>query len=294
MGAGRHDPPRRSGNDVQPLASGAAVDGWVDAPAACDHCGVRRRRAITYVLWHESGTLAQVGTSCLADFTGTAEPLSRIGACSAHARALAELDRAAEAERQGVAYVPLADLLANVVAIAERAGFVGRSEASRKRQRPTYERAFEELAKGREIPRSAHERAAEIERWVLGELRNSPRKGAFERRLVATFDLGERVHPDRAALVAAAYRAWQRGRVRDDYVGEPGEGIEVVVEVRDVRRTERSSRWGEVFWHRLRDDVGHDLAWFAVGAPLEPGARVRLSGSVRRHDQFRGSRGDGA
>jgi hypothetical protein len=90
--------------------------------------------------------------------------------------------------------------------------------------------------------------------------------------------------------VASAYPAWLRARApdRDRYVGEPGERVEVAVAVLDVRKTERGSRWGDVFWHRLRDDEGRQLAWFAVGTRLEPGSRVRLSGTVRRHDRFAG------
>jgi hypothetical protein len=40
------------------------------AAATCDHCHTKRDRTATIILRDESGTLARVGKSCLADFTG--------------------------------------------------------------------------------------------------------------------------------------------------------------------------------------------------------------------------------
>jgi hypothetical protein len=40
----------------------------------CDHCGKRRTRANTYVLVHEDGRVAQVGSTCIKAFLGVASP----------------------------------------------------------------------------------------------------------------------------------------------------------------------------------------------------------------------------
>lgn len=40
---------------------------------ACDHCKSSRRRNDTYVLAHEDGRLAQVGSTCIDDFLGSAD-----------------------------------------------------------------------------------------------------------------------------------------------------------------------------------------------------------------------------
>jgi hypothetical protein len=43
--------------------------------AGCDHCGLRRRRAQTYVVTHvDTGELVQVGSGCLRDFLGGQDP----------------------------------------------------------------------------------------------------------------------------------------------------------------------------------------------------------------------------
>ena len=44
-------------------------------PDNCDHCGYRRRRNDTYVVWNEeTGETKQVGSSCLKDFIGHENP----------------------------------------------------------------------------------------------------------------------------------------------------------------------------------------------------------------------------
>lgn len=40
----------------------------------CDHCGYKRNRNDTYVVEHEDGRQAQVGSNCLIDFTGYGSP----------------------------------------------------------------------------------------------------------------------------------------------------------------------------------------------------------------------------
>jgi len=41
-----------------------------DTPQNCDHCGYKRRRNKTFVLAHDDGQTAQVGSTCLSDYLG--------------------------------------------------------------------------------------------------------------------------------------------------------------------------------------------------------------------------------
>ncbi len=45
-----------------------------DAQQFCDQCETRRRRIDTYIVMHDDGRTAQVGSDCLKDFTGHASP----------------------------------------------------------------------------------------------------------------------------------------------------------------------------------------------------------------------------
>lgn len=45
-----------------------------DAPCKCDHCNLPRVRRDSHLVLHDSGALKQVGSSCIADFLGHADP----------------------------------------------------------------------------------------------------------------------------------------------------------------------------------------------------------------------------
>src|SRR5205085_4627574 len=46
------------------------TEAWSRSEGWCEHCRTRRARRTTYLLRDEDGRLAQVGSSCLAEFTG--------------------------------------------------------------------------------------------------------------------------------------------------------------------------------------------------------------------------------
>jgi hypothetical protein len=277
-------------NEVESL-DGEAVDvgRWQLAEARCEHCGLRRRRSITFVLRHESGQLAQVGSSCVGDFTGGRNPLADLGAASAVQRQAAEeLTRAAAPRR-----VALAEYLGHVAAsVAEAGRFVSKAEAAERGAKATWEAAKERLERGAGLSAGERDIGIEIESWVLSELREDGERSRFESRLVAVFELAEHVEPERMAIAAAAFPAFQAARRRaavGEACAEVGEWVESEVEVVEVRPVRRRSRYGQVFWHTLRDREGHWLAWYAVGRELEPGRTYALRGRVRRHDH-RGER----
>ncbi len=63
----------------------------------CDHCKTRRYRIDTYVVQHDDGRTAQVGSDCLKDFTGHASP----DAIARFAEYLMELDALMGNESEG-------------------------------------------------------------------------------------------------------------------------------------------------------------------------------------------------
>jgi hypothetical protein len=275
-------------NEIERL-SGAAIDGgrWLGAAPRCDHCGLRRRRRTTVVLRHRSGQLAQVGTSCLADFTGERDPLARLVAARATEGAREALEQAASRSE----YVDLREYLAQVCTVAAAEGFVSVRRAAVDGEEPTWSRALERIRRGCRLRPAERELAAELAAWVLHELAEREELGGCEERLVAVFQLGDAVPEESLPLVCSAWFAHERESsraVRSEYAADVGETVVADVEVLDVRLTKRPSRYGPVRWHRLRDARGHELAWFAVGAELEVGSRVRLRGRVRRHAAFAG------
>lgn len=63
------------GGNLVLRAPGIETDltGWRQCGSRCQHCGLSRKRAETFLLQHESGALLQVGRQCLKDYTGTAD-----------------------------------------------------------------------------------------------------------------------------------------------------------------------------------------------------------------------------
>jgi hypothetical protein len=43
---------------------------WSGAEPWCEHCGLLRRRTVTYLVRDGSGEVRQIGSSCLRDYTG--------------------------------------------------------------------------------------------------------------------------------------------------------------------------------------------------------------------------------
>lgn len=272
--------------EVEPLGPSLDAARWETALARCDHCGLRRDRKHTLVLRHDSGTLAQIGTSCVADFTGDRDALGGLRASRLRRAAREALAESSVAEVGS--YAPLRPLLAHAIADADARGFVGRREATDQRE-ATYAVALKRCAADQALDSADYAAAAQLESWVLHELAERDELSGYEKRLVAAFQLAERVDVGRAALVVSAIVARRRdGAQAPAYLGEVGETVTVEVEVLRVTKTKRGSRFGDVYWHRMRDQAQREVAWYAVGTTLSEGASYTLRGRVRRHDTFRG------
>lgn len=270
------------GTSVELLGDRLPAGEWSEAEPRCDHCGLRRARKTTLLLEHTSGDVAQVGSGCLEDFTGSADPLAAI----ALERDLAAASAGEPQQQEEEAEPPVAVFLAAVVALAREEGFTTKAEAS-ETSPATAELAAGRVAAGVEesdVDRSA---GAALEEWVLGDLAAQPELGGYERRLVSVFRRSERVGERDRAMIASAWALRSRGAAHE-YLAAAGESVEVEVLVESTSPLERRSRHGEVIRHQMSDQVGHRIVWFAVGRELEEGSRYRLKGKVRRQDRFRG------
>lgn len=121
----------------------------------------------------------------------------------------------------------------------------------------------------------------------LKHLGRRRRPSEYERRLLRLLKRGGRLSRREAAVVGGLYPAEERWR-GSAFLGPVGMRIEAQVEVQVVRAAGQN-RFGEVTWHGMRDDWNRFISWFASGGRrLEPGARYRLRGRVRRHGEWRG------
>ena len=130
-----------SGDTVAMIRKSPFFEGDIAADAfstdaRCDHCQTSRRRNDTYVVEHDDGRQAQVGSNCLKDFTGHGSPEAVIRYLNLlyAARALAEQGDADpdepgyEGGRQAMSW-HLVDFLTHTQAAIRVGGFLSRSKA---------------------------------------------------------------------------------------------------------------------------------------------------------------------
>ena len=257
----------------------------------CDHCGLRRRRVETFVVWHAiSQRLRQVGTGCLRDFLGGHD--SERWCHQAEYVLLARESLAADASPPHAPDV--ADDGVPVDAFAAHAAMVLRTDGwiSRERARQTGELASADTALDslRSTPHAPHHGdvalAATGLRWARELLAAKPGLSDFERDATLAVSLGRLVTARERGLVCALIAVYRRRRAGSRHLGRVGEWLEVVVLVeRVVDRPSR--RHGSVRRHDLIDFDGNRFAWWQTsGAPLHPGRAVRLGGRVERHTRF--------
>lgn len=204
----RHRPGRPTVVEIVQQGAGINADAWSRSAGWCEYCRTRRSRRVTYLLRHNDGRLAQIGSSCLAEFTGHPSPLRR----------LRPRGRRPGRRRPGVRspspaeYVEARDYLAHVAQAILDSRFTAAAAATR--QRPaTWSQALASLNRGDASTSRAQSRADEALHWVRRELAHSGRLDDFERRLIAVLGhdrLTRRELPTAAVAVYAYHRHLRR------------------------------------------------------------------------------------
>ena len=78
-------------------------------------------------------------------------------------------------------------------------------------------------------------------------------------------------------------------RAQSDHLGSVGERLTVTAQI--VCERVRDGQWGASTWFLLKTAEGHVLTWQASGSfTVEEGDNVTLTGTVKRHDEYRGGR----
>ena len=267
----------------------------------CDHCQLARDRKDTFLVRRDGATeVRQVGSSCLKDFTGHADPhalaemAEMIGALDAFANECEGYDP--DAEPGGESLVGLEKYLTYVSLAVDTHGWVSRSNAfgpdlptadaaisamfSKKRDRPTPEQKHRDEA------------AAAIE-WALGHFDPSDHDlNDYEWNVaqVVKLDAIRYKHIGIAASVIPAYRRELEQRLALEhsagYVGEPKQRIQFdSLTVESVRTIE--SYYGASYLHTMHDPDGHVLVWFASNFQAKPGDVLTGKGTIKEHSEFR-------
>lgn len=266
----RHRPGRPTIVELAPGTERVDVDAWSRSEGWCEHCRTRRTRRITYLLRRRNGALAQVGSTCLAEFIRDPDP-TRILRPSRRLRAPHEGHRHLQ-RRTASDYIDTRAYLAHVAQAVFDGGFVSTAAATRGNP-ATWSQALATLDVARSPSARARRRAQQTIEWARHELIAHPTRDDFERRLVRVLDedrLTLRELPTAAAGIYAYHQHLRRQiaarEQAGEFLGEPGEVITASLTVRRVERV--ATRSGPVQRHFLSDELGRMVVWDARSQTL--------------------------
>ena len=275
----------------------------------CDHCQLVRNRRDTYLVRNaDSSEWLQIGSSCLRDFTGHADP----HALARYAENLAEFGSLAEIAQSpgdgvGRSYVEISAWLAGCARSIREDGWMSGHRAWELGSISTRERVEDNLhapAYRRWRPTLVDEGvAAATLAWVRGELANQAELTDYEYNLVVAC---RPTYVERRVLgiVTSAIVTWQRAVSREaerqaaakesawqGSVGEVWQGTAVVSSYSTT-----DGMYGVTHVVKLRDPSGNRFTWFASRLPATDGATwapevgkaVDISGRVKAHSEWKG------
>jgi hypothetical protein len=274
----------------------------------CDHCQTFRNRKDTYIVAHEDGRVAQVGSNCIKDFLGHANP----HLLAEYAEWVRDLNAAAEGEEEGFSGGGMysefsgwkldAFLTLTAASIREE-GWLSRTAARDEMYKTaTADKVTRFLTARKPAPRdiivTTDEDAATAEAaltWGQTEMEDN---SEYTHNLKVALKLGV-VTWKTSGLVASLVMAYQRemGKLAereaaakapyaDGFLGDEGTKIEVTVTV--TREITIEGNYGTTHLYLMTAEDGHWLKWFSSNGILDAGQTYRLRGTVKGHDTREG------
>lgn len=277
----------------------------------CDVCGTARDRRDTYVVQRD-GVQMQVGSNCLARFMGIRpaglwmldfDPDVSEGVTEPPASARVQ-------ERRDPVQV-----LSLGLAVAERYGWVSRAASGGLRQPSTADRVFEVmanrprteeqkaefaelLARSNELDSEAEE-VLEFARNIEGNsdyvqnmraIAGAETVGSRNTAMLLSAIGSSRRAKEQAAERAAAAKAKAQVAKTSQWVGKEKEKISDV-DVTVVSARAVAGDYGTTTIVTMRDTDGNQFKWWATGDKsneITPGARMRMKGTIKGHDEYQG------
>lgn len=292
----------------------------------CDHCHTNRRRTATFVVRHEDGSTKCVGRNCLKDFLGYhADPHTLAGA----AELLAELGALCESAGDdewlggggwyGDRNWDMKRWLTTAAARIRLFGWVSRGKSREDEMagirtlatadvvlkiytppNPTNHEAVklhEELLAAHPESEADAKTAEEAVEWAKVIPEGERNDYLANVNLVARVGTVSRKTAGIAASILVAHaravgreieRAKMAARPESNWIGEKGKRI-AYLKVTCDKVIMRETDFGITGIHKLHDEAGNDLVWFAsAGAVIKEGESVWIAGTVKGHNEFRG------
>ena len=282
----------------------------------CEHCGYDRKRKDTYIVRNDDGRQAQVGRTCLKDFTGHQSP----EAIATWAEIIACLDEMCEGFEggfggRGERYYSLLEVLELAACVIRRDGFTSKKRAMELEEQgmhvtpsagtvswifaPTFgtgraadkEREAKAAYKVEDVDKAkatlAQDWAANLDAAVTNDY-------LWNLRVVANMEMITGRNMGLAVSMIAAYQREvdklanieyeRKNRPVSQFVGEIKKREDFTVTVKKLMVFE--NQYISTL-HIMVDEAGNTLTWFKSGhADMEEGSKYVLKGTVVEHEVY--------
>jgi len=286
---------------------------YFDNDPVCDHCGKIRRRNQTFVLKHEDGHHTQVGRQCIKDFLGH-DPSGIVRLLTAMWKLLESFSDEDNDEWYGRGGGGNRDwqfehdqVLKATAAIIRTFGWVPRSAADPDTGReatssivldvliPPYDKYSrkrkEALMENIEWDEEKDQAEAEgAVAWLEEQEANNEYMHNLK-AIAKAESVPSRMFGYWCSLVSAYQRAQERLRINlaqkktNEWVGEEKDKIETIVKVVGLRYFD--GRYGTTTLHRMLDEEGRTLTWFAsCKSHMDEGMTYRIKGTIKKLDEY--------
>ena len=277
--------------------------GSADLPVAyhtvepkCEHCNLARNRVTTYVVENEAGTLRQVGSTCLKDFTGHANP-----------HALAELytmvqmfcDDAAEQVPDSefdpigggrISYIQAETYMAYAARAVRVDGYTKRSDPLGATADLCLSAQFSRSPETPQPEEKDFEKARQVILWARN-LGSEGLNGYLWNVFTVLAD--DYILIRHIGIAASAIVAYNRATERQlegaasEFVGEVKKRLMFPhLEVTFVRAFD--GNYGTTYLHKMVDPEGNQFTWWAsIPEPFDVGDMLTGKGSVKDHEVYR-------
>ena len=279
------------------------------ADAKCDHCGVARNRKVTFLMRSADGYAreAQVGSSCLKDFTGHANPMTILALAEDFEQTFEAIERLGNTPGTAMAVErpsTVAEVIAAAWACVEKDGKWRPREHNQRGTADDVKRLLLGEHGGRDRIGDAHYKMAE-ETIAFVQSERFLQRGSEYTHKLRTLASREHVDADKIGLVASAVAAHQRYKRKSEsadansaakppYVsewkGEKDKKITTAIVVDGDPGV--NTKYGTKTLSILRDiDTGVKLTWLNSGrSALAEGETYNITGTVKAHVERDGLR----
>jgi hypothetical protein len=297
------------GEEAAKAVEAADLTAYRHAGPNCDHCGYRRNRKQTYVLYEvASGQMRQIGTNCVKDYIPGANNPERVAAWAEWLQALyADLGYESGddgfgdiAVGAGRTVIPTDEYLYNVAAVIRQVGWAPRWTKDGYGEFYRNHMATADRAKDNYLERNAKLRIEVTDEdveiadtalaWVRDDLAERDELDEYQHNLT-TYAKSEYLPEKGDGFIASIIGAYQRELQRkleaekaanSEWIGKVGDRIKgLTFTVTFVKSFE--GNYGTRWMTKGYDAGGNQIIWWGAGG-IDQGTTVTCSATIKKHD----------